>query len=143
MLIISLYHRLKLYLYPHYSSIIHNVYTVPLLFTLLASLGFSEQPMQPGIPQEGRGMAVDVTQPQRRPNQEELKRIKELGGEVLIDGSVRITEPIYGKNLDLVEISTSVTPVANHARLFIVAQGTFTVLKIQFDNGQINTITNN
>lgn len=74
---------------------------------------------------------------------QKLERIKEIGGEVLIDGSVRVVEPIYLKEADFVEISTSVKPASNHVRIYAVANGTFTVIKAQFDDGQERTITNN
>ncbi len=72
-----------------------------------------------------------------------LKHVSENGGEVLIDGSLRVYEPIYGKNIDLVEISTSVKPLANHVRLYAVASGSYTVLKAQFDDGQEAVVTHN
>jgi hypothetical protein len=82
-----------------------------------------------------------------RPIQEkqlqELNRVSENGGEVLIDGSLRVFEPIYIKNIDLVEISTSVKPIVNHVRIYAVAVGTYTVIKVQFDDGQEKVLTNN
>lgn len=73
----------------------------------------------------------------------EFKRIKENGGEVIIDGSLRVLEPSYVKVEDLVEISTPVTPASNHVRLFAIEQGTYTVIKVLFDDGTSKVITNN
>lgn len=72
-----------------------------------------------------------------------LKRIKEVGGEVVVDGSMRVLEPIMGKVFDLVETSTPVTPSVNHVRIFAVSIGTATAVKAIFDDGRIIVITNN
>jgi hypothetical protein len=73
----------------------------------------------------------------------EFKRINELGGEVLIDGSLRVLEPINGKVFDLVEISTPVTPAANHARIFLRADGSKQTLVILYDDGSTDNIATN
>lgn len=73
----------------------------------------------------------------------ELNRISENGGQVIIDGSLRVLEPIYAKDFDLVETTVPVTPITNHVRLYAVASGTYTVIKALFDDGTTKTVTNN
>lgn len=70
-------------------------------------------------------------------------RIKEFGGEIIIDGSLRVFEPLSAKTFDLVEISTPVTPAANHARIFLRADGTKQSLVILYDDGTAETIVSN
>lgn len=77
------------------------------------------------------------------PKCECLKRVSENGGEVLVDGSLRVFEPVMGKVFDLVEVSTPVTPAANHARLFLRADGTKQTLVILYDDGTIDNIASN
>jgi hypothetical protein len=77
------------------------------------------------------------------PDPAKLKRVSEDGAEVLIDGTLRVFEPIYTKNIDFVEISTSVKPVSNHVRLYAVSVGTYTVIRVQFDDGQDKVLINN
>lgn len=72
-----------------------------------------------------------------------LQRVKEIGGEVVIDGSMRVLEPIMGKVFDLVEISTPVTPATNHARIFLRADGTKQTLVIIYDDGTTDNIATN
>lgn len=73
----------------------------------------------------------------------QLDRIKEFGGEVVIDGSMRVLEPLMGKVFDMVEISTPVTPAANHSRLFLRADGSKSSLVIIFDDGTTTKIVGN
>lgn len=73
----------------------------------------------------------------------ELKRIEEVGGEVVIDGSLRVLEPVMGKVFDLVEVSTPVTPATNHARVFLRADGAKQSLVIIFDDGTTTKIVGN
>jgi hypothetical protein len=73
----------------------------------------------------------------------EFKRIKEIGGEVVIDGSIRVLEPVYSKVFDLVEVSTPVTPATNHARLFLRADGTKQSLVVIFDDATVVKIAGN
>lgn len=73
-----------------------------------------------------------------------LKRIKENGGEVIIDGSLNVLDTVYGtKSFDLVEISTPVTPATNHARIFLRADGTKQTLVIIYDDGTTDNIATN
>lgn len=81
-----------------------------------------------------------VTSKDRNP---EKSILKELGGQLLVDGSIRVLEPVYSKTLDLVEISTSVTPAVDHVRIYAVAVGTYTVIKAQFQNGTVIILGNN
>ena len=79
-----------------------------------------------------------------KPVKPEPTRIKELSGEVIIDGSLKVLETINGlKSFDLVEISTPVTPAANHARIFLRADGTKQTLVILYDDGTIDNIATN
>ena len=99
---------------------------------LLAAPGFAKEI---GLPRQStvHGELVD----------KQLKRVSENGGQVIVDGSLRVNEPIYTEILDLVEVSTSVAAAPNHVRLFAVAVGTYTVIKAQFDNGTVITLGNN
>lgn len=73
----------------------------------------------------------------------ELKRVKEIGGEVVIDGSLRVLEPGFIKVWDVVEISTPVVAGANHARIFLRADGTKSSLIIGWDDGTYTRIAGN
>lgn len=78
------------------------------------------------------------------PQPQPLKRIREIGGEVLIDGSMRVLEPLYMSDMfDMVEISTPVTPSSNHARIFLRADGTKSSVVIIFDDGTTTKIVGN
>lgn len=69
--------------------------------------------------------------------------MSENGGEVIIDGSLKVLEPVMGKIFDVVETTEPVTPASNHARLYVVAKGTYTILKVMFDDGVVKVLTNN
>jgi hypothetical protein len=71
------------------------------------------------------------------------KRIKEEGGTIIIDGSLQVLEQSNVKTWDLVEISTPVTPAANHARIFLRADTTKSSLVILFDDGTSFRIAGN
>lgn len=73
----------------------------------------------------------------------ELKRIDELGGEVVIDGSLRVLEANQSRIIDMVEISTPVVSGSNHARLFLRADGSKSSLVIGWDDGTYTRITGN
>lgn len=109
----------------------------PLIITLLTLLFLTTSMVR------GEEM-VDLTT-QKAPYQDEgkLRRVKELGGEVLIDGSLRVLEPGYFKVFDMVETSTPVVAGSNHARLFLRADGTKQSLVIGWDDGTYTRITGN
>lgn len=72
------------------------------------------------------------------------KRMKVVGGEVICDGSFRTLESNYTKIFDLVEVSTPVTPAANHIRLYVVTgTGSKQQLNVIFDDGTTAKIAGN
>lgn len=70
-----------------------------------------------------------------------FKRVSEIGGMVLVDGSLRVVEANYTKTFDLVQVSTPVAPATGHARIWL--EPTDGDLKIQFANGTIRTLALN
>lgn len=67
-------------------------------------------------------------------------RILETGNDVIIDGSLRVLEQNFNKSIDLVEISTPVTPSTNHGRLFLRPDGTAQALILLLDDGSAITL---
>ena len=70
-------------------------------------------------------------------------RIKETGGEIIIDGSIRILEQNFTKVFDLVEVSTPATPATNHVKIWLRADAAKQSLMITFDDGTHTRITGN
>lgn len=77
-------------------------------------------------------------------NNTALGRIIDMNGVVGIDGSLRVLETNYVKIFDLVEVSTPVTPVVNHARIFLTpGAGTKQQLSILWDDGTASRLAGN
>lgn len=72
-----------------------------------------------------------------------FNRIIDMNGVVGIDGSLRVLEANYTKIFDLVEVSTPVVAAANHARLFLRADGTKQSLMISWDDGTYTRLAGN
>jgi hypothetical protein len=67
----------------------------------------------------------------------------ESGGAGYVDGSLRVFGTNSALVFDLVEVSTPVAPAANHARLFLRADGSKSSLIVQWDDGTTSRIAGN
>lgn len=131
-----LIHILRLVIWDK-TSIFRLILLISLILLLSVDNVLAEK--QPGFVAPAPNVAIDP-----KPTKKDFKRISENGGEVLVDGTLRVLEPIYGKTLDLVEVSsTPVTPIANHVRLYAVGVGTYTVIRALFDDGTSKVLINN
>lgn len=127
-----------------YPLIYRIVLIVSILRLFLTTPGYCDGPAIPVTNPVVNTIQNEIRDQQKKEKPPvELKRIKEVGGEVVIDGSLRVLEPVMTKVLDLTETTTPVTPVSNHVRLYAVESGTFTIIKVLFDDGTSKTLANN
>jgi hypothetical protein len=115
-----------------------------ILLAFASGIGICEEQGDISIGSAPNSSAKKIIEDREKATETPLeKRIKIVSGEVVIDGSLKALEPIYGKVFDLVETSTPVTPAPNHVRIFAVAIGTATAVKAIYDDGRILVINNN
>jgi hypothetical protein len=123
------------------TSIILGVSVYVIVFVLAARFCFGEEQadntMQYGplTPVHNRPETID---------DKISDRIIDMNGVVGIDGSLRVLETTYTKIFDLVEISTPVTPAANHARIFLTpGTGSKQQISVIFDDGTTAKMASN
>lgn len=73
------------------------------------------------------------------------KRMKAEGGQVVVDGSLRVNEFIIPKYIELVETSTPTTPTSNHVKIWLNQDvGTNKQsLRIQYEDGTVKVLSQN
>lgn len=126
---------------PYNTSIIPIIVIVVYLLGVLAIVCRAEN--QVDNTQGSMMEKSDVKKGEKHLHPETLKRVSEIGGEVLIDGSLRVTAPTFTLVEDLVEVSTPVASATNHARIFLRADGTKQSLVVMFDDATFVKIAGN
>jgi hypothetical protein len=116
--------------------IIGIILLLSLLMLFLASFGHSEERVY-------KSDTSDIEKKSAKKVGSDKSVYMESGGAAYIDGSLQVFGTNKALGFDLVEVSTPVTPAANHMRLFLRADGTKSSLVAVWDDGSTSRIAGN